>query len=193
MQYSFNNQQAKNILSRLHADGLSSAIVAGGCVRDTVFGKPVKDIDIFVSFEDWSHLWVPDVYLVDTLDREVVVENWSIYADIPDVKLVYTIHPLANELPAQIIVMKEELSPLERLDKLDWGFCQAAWDGEKVVTTEHFDTDYRNQTMTLVHCEDLKEYDRSMVRAGRLKQKYPEFGVLVPFDFATNDLAMMII
>ena len=180
----FKNQQAIDALAKLHAGGFPSAIVAGGCVRDEIFGKHVKDIDVFVSYEDAYHY--PDDPLVSftsVLERSGVKEDWSTYMDIPDVDSVYSIQPLTEELPVQIIVMKQGLLPLDRLSKLDWGFCQVAWDGKQEVWMEGFSADYTCDTITLIYCENQKEYDRSMVRYERLKQKYPEFKLVIPQEY----------
>lgn len=170
----FNNKQAIDLLEKLHAGGFPSAIVAGGCVRDEIFGKPVKDIDVFVSYADAYKYLFPESHFADCLERDVSLEYWSLYTDIPDVDSVCSVVPLAGELPVQIIIMKPRLSPIERLGLLDFGFCQVAWDGKEVVYTPEFQWDHYFDEITLVHCENQHEFDRSMVRYERLKQKYPE-------------------
>jgi hypothetical protein len=40
--------------------------------------------------------------------------------------------------------------------------------------------DHMLHEITLVHCESQHEFNRSMVRYERLKQKYPEFTLVIP-------------
>ena len=178
----FNNKQAIDILAKLHAGGFPSAIVAGGCVRDEIFGKPVKDIDVFVSYADVARWYTTDhiAHFENAIGRKVTKEDWSTYMDIPDVDSVYSVHSLTKELPVQIIVMKKGLSPVQRIDQLDFGFCQVFANGKDVFATDEFYDDLRNKTITLVHCEHQHEFDRSWVRLNRLMKKYPEFDYVIP-------------
>lgn len=176
-------QQIKDVLSKLHAGGFPSAIVAGGAIRDYIFGKPIKDIDVFVSYADTYDYLFPISHFAHHLERNVFKEDWSSYVDIPDVDSVYSVLPFTGELPVQIIVMKPGLSPVERVDQLDFGFCQAYYDGESVKHTWGFHEDANRKTITLIRCENQQEFDRSIIRYERLKQKYPEFTLVIPEKF----------
>jgi hypothetical protein len=169
----FSNEQAQGILNKLHAAGIHSAILAGGCVRDALFGKPIKDIDIFVSEED-----ADSMKLSKALSRSVQKLNCTSYAEIPDVSSVFDVEVSAGEIPVQIVSMKNGMSPVERISTFDFGFCQVGYNGKEVIATEHFKSDFSNKTISLVYCEDQKEYGRSMARYERLKTKYPEFNLI---------------
>lgn len=160
-----NNEQIQKYLSKLHVAGATSAVIAGGAVRDSLFGKPVKDIDIFVSKEQ-AH-FITEVFSVEK-------NLYCGYINIPDVDGVFDIPVTHTELPVQIITMDEGMSPADRLHTFDFGFCQVAYDGKNIITTENFLNDYKNNTITLVYCENQHEYDRSMRRFERLKEKYPD-------------------
>lgn len=176
-------QQIKDVLSKLHAGGFPSAIVAGGAIRDYIFGKPIKDIDVFVSWDDWFTLaQYCGVSFTKILDRDSAIEAWSLYLEIPDVYCVYGVTPVDGELPVQIIVMKPGLTPVQRVDQLDFGFCQAYYDGGRkgIGITNHFAEDAQKKSITLVHCENQNGFYRSMIRYERLMQKYQEFQLVIP-------------
>lgn len=177
----FQHEQAQHLLSKFHDAGIKSAVLAGGIVRDTIFGKDPKDIDIFVSQEDFDENKVK----IALFEHEVSECDFSGYAEIPDVQRVFNISrkyasitemvKLHCDLPAQIIVMQPGMSPLKRIETFDFGFCQVAYDGEKILFTDHFSKDYLDKTISLVYCENQHEWERSMIRFARISQKYPEF------------------
>lgn len=175
-------KQIQVVLDRLHAGGFPSAIVAGGAIRDYILGKPIKDIDVFVSYEDTDQFMFPSLVMANALNRDVLKEDWSTYMNIPDVLAVYSMTPYM-ELPVQIIVMKPGLSPVDRIDQLDFGICQVWYNGVTKKCTPAFSEDAVNKTITLVHCENLHEFERSMTRYVRLSQKYSEFELLIPEQF----------
>jgi tRNA nucleotidyltransferase/poly(A) polymerase len=184
----FNNKQAIDVLAKLHSGGFPSAIVAGGCVRDEIFGKPVKDIDVFVSYEDFDNRLVN---IQEVLGREVVLEGDIDYegGEDDEVQGVLTLEPHGDELPVQVIVLAPGMAPLDRVERFDFSFCQAAWDGKEVVTTCWFRGMYDFYLrrgfgfIILKHCESQHEFDRSMVRYERLKQKYPDWKLVVYPEF----------
>ena len=176
----FNNKQAIDVLAKLHAGGFPSAIVAGGCVRDEIFGKPVKDIDVFVSYEDYENR---TVNIQDVLGREVVLDGDSgdyEGGEDAEVRGVVSLEPHEGELPVQVIVLAPGMSPLDRVGRFDFGFCQVAWDGNNLEFSLGFLKDFNNKTITLVHCENQQEFDRSWVRLNRLMKKYLEFDYVIP-------------
>lgn len=185
----FNNQQAITFLGKLHEAGVKSAIIAGGAVRDEIFGKPVKDIDFFVSSEDF----VDVKKIQENLGKKVTRLTCTGYASIPDVGSVYDIEWKTGELPMQIIVMEDGMTPEQRINTFDFGFCQVGYNGKEIIASEHFTTDYESRTISLVYCENQHEHTRSMARYDRLSQKYPEFTLVAkglsdyPIRKSSND------
>lgn len=129
------------------------AVLAGGALRDLDNGRPVKDLDIFVSccsareFEQtifaFSQQWGEPVvpYIRDESycvlnDRIMGVAEW-IRLGI-SVQLV-GLHLLDVWCPEGVI------------DRVDLGLCQIAWDGIEIYTTKFYDDDKSNEKITLVN------------------------------------------
>src|SRR5689334_11499331 len=82
-----------------------SAVIAGGCLRDLVFGGAVKDIDVFVPRGErvsrgllpssWLVLPIISANCVQSMRGEVeeVDEVTILGVKIPKVQLVYTTFP----------------------------------------------------------------------------------------------------
>jgi|SRR5687768_8466652 len=198
--FKFSHPQTQNVLDALHSAGITSAIAAGGIVRDVLFGKTPKDIDIFISHDEVNKL--KETGISERLGGTLECLFSSEYSAIPDVHSIYNLQqelPIdwralkeeviqqlkdfipSGELPVQIIVIENGMTPRERLDTFDFGFCQVGYDGKEVVYTDHFLRDFQNETVTLVFCENEKEFKRSMKRYDRLKDKFPELTMINTF------------
>lgn len=153
------------------------SILAGGYLRDMTFGKPVKDVDFFVSYgttcETLSTVF-PDAR------REIYAE--FLYYSSSEVIDVISIGTVGG-YPAQVIVLKPYLDPMDRVAHMDFGFCQIACGIQGGDLTAAFHKDKRNNTATLVYCESKQEFDRSMKRWDRLKLKYPERTLVIPEEY----------
>lgn len=163
--------EAEELLRFYRNSGIDDAIIAGGCVRDYVCGLPIKDIDVFCSrqFSD-------AVEQIDGVSKDLICA----YQNIPDVDCVWNMAPLSGGTkPVQIIAMEGEMTPIERIGTFDWGICQIWYDGE-IKYTDHFLNDFHNKTMTLVYCENQHEWDRSMARAERLREKFTDYTIVAP-------------
>ena len=161
-----------------------SAIIAGGFLRDHYYGKPVKDIDYFVS----SVATLKQIKQVFPFARQEHYAEFLRYqaAEVVDVIDLGTI----EGVPAQVIVLAPGLIPEERARLHDFGFCQVWSRGlPTVFYSGTFVRDNFSDTVTLDHCESYSEFCRSMGRWRRLKQKYPEKTLVIPErfqDFSTQ-------
>jgi hypothetical protein len=136
-----------------------------------VLDREPKDIDIFVpnGAWDWNALRAsPMLGAAEYMER---TEVEGIF-DIP-----------GFELPVQVIELCPGLSPMERVIAHDFGICQVYSTGTGWGATEAFFRDRDNRTFTLTHCEDRKEFDRSMRRWNRLKDKFPGFSLVIQEEF----------
>ncbi len=150
-----------------------SAILAGGYLRDAFFGRSQKDIDIFVDYSE-----------VITGLPGSVVNTASGYMDNGDVDLVWELKGYA--LPVQVIMLREGLTAMSRCLEHDFDFCQIWHDGWSTGCTSAF-ANANMDEITLVHCENQKEFDRSMRRWKRLSVKYPECVLVIPERFHKYD------
>lgn len=87
------------------------------------------------------------------------------------------------ELPIQVIELGPNIDPAERVKELDFDFCQVWHDGRSIHFTEGFTEAVRFRQVTLSRCEDEKQFERSMRRWDRLKQKYPDFTLVIPEEY----------
>lgn len=154
------------------------AIIAGGFLRDAFFGRQKKDIDIFVPFDADERTSLS--MELDGFKRL----SWSGYMVGGEVEMVWELKDSDSfGYPVQVIMLRAGLDVEERARAHDFDFCQVWHDG--TFWRESLDFASRNMyEVTLVHCESQKEFDRSMRRWERLKQKYPDMTLVIPERFA---------
>lgn len=149
-----------------------TALLAGGFLRDVMLGRQPKDIDIFVPHSEnfsWGSIEaVPMLGAAEYMEQCEVASIW----DLP-----------GEELPVQVIMLRPGLDPVDRAKAHDFGICQVWHDGCVQHMTRAFELDRLNETFTLVHCEDQKEFDRSMRRYERLQEKFAGFPLVIPPQF----------
>ncbi|KQW02224.1 hypothetical protein [Rhizobacter sp. Root1221] len=149
-----------------------NAILAGGFLRDLLLDRTPKDIDIFVPhtgcFQPGTLQLVPMMGAAEYMEQTEVSYIW----DVP-----------GFELPVQVIMLCPGLDPVDRAKAHDFGICQVWNDGAGLEWTPAFDKDWSNRTFTLDHCEDQKEFDRSMRRYERLQEKFAGFPLVIPPQF----------
>jgi hypothetical protein len=149
------------------------AIIAGGFLRDVYFHRTPKDIDIFVPYTLGA--------ATKMLDRfNIPVMVGSAYMPGSDVGVIWNIP--GYTLPVQVIMMDHGVDIVERVKKHDFDFCQIWHDGFCTYSTDAFKAMNMN-TVTLVDCEDHLQFKRSMRRWDRLKQKYPDYQLVIPKRF----------
>ena len=149
------------------------ALLAGGYLRDAVFKRQPKDIDIFVPFMDT----VP----TDTVPKLYPEAGAADYIEQGEVSGIFNVYGF--DLPVQVIALKQGLDPVDRAKAHDLSFCQVWHDGVELGMTKSFMSTYANGVVTLDTCEDKAEFDRSMRRWARLSLKYPEMILSVPERF----------
>lgn len=157
------------------------AVLAGGAIRDTLFGGPVKDIDIFVPWESWDGEAGPE----PRARLHTVMEGWGYHRVLyvsgeagyatgmrGEVSLVEE-YRREGRLPVQIIFLNiKPFSPLRVLNRMDFGACQVGTDGRATFVTYAGLHDYLSRRFTLLRCEDLTQARRSFQRAARFQARY---------------------
>lgn len=171
------NEELTQVLASLNL--MKPAVLAGGYLRDTLMGRPVKDVDFFIE----GPLEVLDLQVRFPAAKLEPFSEWLAYRG-REVRSVWNLGTTQDGLPMQLIELLPGLSVTERAEAHDFGLCQI-WtnDGVHIHTTEAFSLDATNKTFTLKTCEDASELERSLRRYQRLRQKYPEFTLVVPEEF----------
>jgi hypothetical protein len=181
---------------------IPGASLAGGYLRDAVLGGTPKDIDIFIPYvepyvidrvmQSYSAVemkgakYMPQQEVTRIWD---VVDNYELNPILDTVDSIKT--ELSNrKLPVQIIMLNKGLNIEERIQQYDFGLCQIWTEGEVTYCTQGFVDDVNNKTCTLIVCEDHTQFQRSMRRFDRFKQRYPELQLKIKdsVPFRENEL-----
>jgi Poly A polymerase head domain len=177
-------QHYANILEALQRAILGSVHIAGGAVRDTILGRPIRDIDIFL------HHTAGDLAaaLLRTEFGYVKVGEWVQYEHFSDPMLVRVakFEKADETIPVCLIGLAEDLSPHDNIARFDFGVCMAAWQGGStlMITAAHFKRDIESKTFTLRRADNLAQFSYSMVRFEKLTaDRYKDWQLLVPSQF----------
>lgn len=156
------------------------AIIAGGFLRDLFFGKEFKDIDIFINeskekeepYEEISVSFFPKSscnmqYSTDDQIREVNYYNWFPVEN-------QGLWQFESRFEINVIeVLNSDLAA--RVQEHDFDFCQVYTDGKQIYGVDILQQILDTKTITLVQCENAKQWQRSMNRWERFQEKYPGF------------------
>jgi hypothetical protein len=153
---------------------MPSAYLAGGALRDLDNGRPVKDLDVFVT-EDMHN---------DRLER-ALGGSYSYFRWCPgdyidaakEVQTTYTFKSLNGQPDLNFVQLDPSFNTASIIDRMDFGLCQIGFDPLGVVTTEAYDFDKRNGVFTLTRAESVEAVMRSIKRWKRLSAKYPGWDI----------------
>jgi hypothetical protein len=169
---------------------------AGGCVRDTIMGKPVKDLDLFIQTpSSWQedpcqadddvasavfwldkllhqkgHCITSENFEVDEKGRRDISGGSSIH-----IQRVWTWKNAWGDLPMDVIFLDHH--PQHHIEaEFDFGICQA-WVGHYGYrSTEAFTRDRINHTLTYLLAHQGKKREKTSIEhAKRLMNKFPEW------------------
>lgn len=155
------------------------ALVAGGLVRDHLLGRPIKDVDVFVSTKDDAE-W--DELLEELLDGPLrggqtrfrcgaTYKQWKMRPEVVGVIEIATHH---DPRPINIIGLNTpNFGPAAVCGQFDFGICRVAYDGKQIYKTPEFEYDAANEYMSLLRCDNENDFKRAQKRFERLSQKYP--------------------
>jgi hypothetical protein len=157
--------------------------VAGGAVRDTILGRPFRDIDIFL----------PDTHgdaaaaLLRSQFGYVKVGEWGQYLDFSDpmVARVAKFEKADETIPVCLIGLTAELSAYENIERFDFGVCMAAWQGgsTQMITNNQFKRDVEGKIFTLCRADNLAQFTYSMSRFEKLTDRYKDWTLSIPAQF----------
>lgn len=167
------------------------AILAGGVLRDSLFGKEVKDVDIFTGpFIALCELRAafPNHYVNVEFDVDHMrLRNEYGMGFGERVDMVYKVtHGWDGSLPIQIIVRRDPIILDEVLADFDWSFCQIGkWNGANngiCYGTHAFRLSMNDGPIFNTLPLGDTRVPHSLERGRRLSLKYPERTFYQPID-----------
>ena len=150
-----------------------SAFIAGGYLRDTLLGKKVKDIDVFMipepslhfDFDDAERIAEDEEMEITSLSSELSEDTLNDHICLTTAKVCDNVENYYN-----FIFLDKHVSPEAILNTFDFGICQIGiTEDMEVITFPEFWKDVLNKTVTLLRyrSEERKEY-----RVGKMKEKF---------------------
>ena len=129
------------------------AIIGGGAIRDKFIGHEPKDLDLFV----FSPPSIPDFGMSE------------LGFDYEGMKYVLSVNKYStNPLPINVIGIEKNVEVIGLLNSFDFGICQIAFDGKRIIRTPAFDWDFKHSIMTMYHVD---RYSRSIDRYCRIGRR----------------------
>jgi len=194
--------------------GHTTAIIAGGAIRDTYHDTLVSDIDIYIQHpscimsdevkadctpiqpfqhHEWYDYWSKITKLrspqARSFNNDQVRWSYSQYEAPNDTNR-------NNEILAVWDIFKgfnmyqiifTSVNPIDYVNRrFDFGLCKAYCDGSRVHFTSDFMSDSMNKTITLVG-EDLSDQQVQYALSDHLPkihEKYPGYRLIVPDEYS---------
>jgi hypothetical protein len=173
------------ILEALQRNIVSGGVhIAGGAVRDTLLGRPIKDIDIFLGDAHGDAA----ATLLRSRFGYVKVGEWIQYEGFsdPSVRRVAKFEKADETIPICLIGLAMELTARENVERFDYGICMAAWEGgtRSIFTADQFKRNAEARTFTLCRADNAQQFAYSMVRYEKLTMdRYRNWTLSVPDQF----------
>jgi hypothetical protein len=186
-------QPVRRVLEELRRlDG--RAHLAGGAVRDTLLGRPVKDWDIFVPTNirtdkvheivgrtPESNVYGPQYFGWST--DIIGTAEYRVPRYDPDTSDAY--------LDLNVIHLTRKQTLEENLERFDWGLCRVGLNENGYVVEGYgYDLDVMTKSFVLRACENADQFGYAMTRYHRLRKKYNDWALFIPgkfAQFATSD------
>lgn len=168
----------KQVLAQVQ-EVFPGAVIAGGALRDTHAGKPVKDVDVFIPVAEY------DMETVDRIQKFAAAMNATPHKlsapaggydvkHIPDdadrdLWAIYTYH--GTEYEYDFIFCTEEACDTTTFDI---NICQVMYDGDDVYGTMAF---WQGHDEKVIKLMNVNRTDRNAKRIARIAEKYPEYTI----------------
>lgn len=143
-----------------------TTILAGGAIRDLYCGRqPINDLDFFANTEQGIPVF--QQFAVDASQKD--------YEGMEFIEAILW-YPNGQPLPCNVICGSGYSTTTQLLESFDFGLCQIAFDGVKIIKTSAFDWDFKHATMTLRLTDRHQDRrDLSVARFDRWRAKYSDF------------------
>ena len=144
--------------------------IAGGFLRDHLFDRPVKDVDVYVY--KWEDRYSEKEMMEKRRDSKIFIKSSEYaYSNIPGIKNVYTIRNTRINL---IVCSKEVWGIVKRFDI---GLCRITYNvkTEELLLYEGFKWDRDHKTLTYYSHLDAT---KSGAHLKRVAEKYPDYKIV---------------
>jgi hypothetical protein len=158
------------------------AHIGGGAVRDTIIGKPIRDVDVFIGPDRKDHV----AAMLRAEFKYVKVGEWEQYELFSDkiIDRVAKFEHADETIPIAVIALKEPLAVRANLARFDFGVCMCGWDGDEVIETPAFRHDLEKKVFTLHRADHEAQFSYSMRRYERLTaERYAGWDLAIPETF----------
>lgn len=155
-----------------------NAIIAGGCLRDLHYGKPIKDVDIFAPIvqDELVHALVADVRasLNVTPPAELTSSEENFIEESGRVgqagRTIFAVVPLQS--PALMFKYELIVGDTDACDinLFDFSICQIEYDGEVVHWTDAYHDTFMTRTIKVMNSRPA---ERHALRCERMQDKFP--------------------
>ena len=162
-------------------------VIAGGALRDTLLGKPVKDIDVFMvpTYDDEITC---DYVIEFCKDNDIHIDFLSAYEEDEVAKTKLGIISTGKSFEYEgdmfetrkivfnYIFMGKRISLYTILDTFDFGLCKIAMNiSKQIIVHPDFWEDALNKTLTLFR---YRSDDRKLERIKRMTEKYYNYKLI---------------
>ena len=162
-------------LFQLHKHVSSSAIIAGGYLRDLWHSVEPKDIDIFVSdvaediiqdrLEACLRRHWPSSECLNPATSETIAR---LYAEF-GIRQQWIFRSSKGLPPINLIIGNNCDAPVQICKRFDFGICRIYYDGRSIEYSSYFTMDSDQKTFTFL----TGDRGRSLIRWYRIKRRYP--------------------
>lgn len=166
------NNETEALFDRVLSE-YPGGVIAGGAVRDAELNGPIKDIDLWLSLDDF--------HLSDAMASDFDAREYLVHLEDPEpfVVSVWTAQHDWCPYPIHIMVVDpDRFSVRAVLERFDFGLCMIAYVDDGVYTLDAFVHDVQHQTLTLINGDFT-----SQERYERLKAKFPGWAIDRPESF----------
>lgn len=147
----------------------SHPVIGGGALRDHILGRPIKDIDVFVSTRDVGPFLVADTSLLKKINCSPMTAQYG----RKDMHGAWDFQQVIEGFAVQVILADFE-DKRDLAHTFDLGLSRVTFDGTLYVSPE-FIQDATDKKFRIRRADNQYELERTYRRIKRLHEKYPEF------------------
>lgn len=168
------------------------AFIAGGAVRDAIYKRQPRDIDVFTWLPlDQEHHQLPQDNWIDNIDnlpledgtkessRLINVSRYMMYDEYLDDEP----NPFVDRGLMQIVQVNPQAyepgNMAAVVSQFGLSIQQAWYDGKEVFTLPAFDRSKRDNTVSITYCESAHEMVRLLRKVWRMTLRPPACGRLI--------------
>jgi hypothetical protein len=167
------------LLKKINKAGYK-AVICGGYVRDTICDKPIRDIDLYVSINDYGEArrfltdapWKTESFGTDTPEYQHQAvckqEEFKIKDDLRADLVTDTINLIGLRNADD-----RDLNVVSVISRFNLGICKAGIElsSGRIVIEDEFRRDYKDKQITLYRTD--WGYEASLKQFIKLQAKYP--------------------